>query len=334
MLKEKLIRIAAVLGALAALVALVTAFGLALVPRSQAKPEDYLAYSLGDLDRVADDKILYREDAPVKVPAGADESLAGLCLLPDGGLAVSGGPSLFVYDRSRTFVRQFTVGAPAAALAVRPGTNPPALYVALRDHLEIWSVDGRKLDEWTSLGEKALIASIAVSPEAVYAADAGDKNVVQYDSGGRLVRFITLKTGDGGSGFLVPGVCFDVAAGVDGSLWAVDPGRRRVCRVSPTGEILAAWGKTSTALDGFYGCCNPVNVALFPDGSFAVQEKGLLRIKLYGRTGAFQGVVAGPKSFHPSLSSLDLAVGPDGTVYAADSHLKTIRVFTRKGEGR
>ncbi|MBN2354436.1 MAG: hypothetical protein JXD23_17830 [Spirochaetales bacterium] len=333
MLKENLVRIAAVLGALAALVALVTAFGLALAPRAQAKPEDYLAYSLEGLDQVPEDKILYREAEPVKVPAGADDSLAGLCLLPDGGSALSGGSSIFVFDRSRTLVRTFSVGAPAVALCVKPGTTPPALYVAMRDHLEIWSVDGRKLDEWTSLGEKALIASIAASGSAVYAADAGDKNIVQYDTGGRLIRFITLKADGGDSGFLIPGAYFDVAFG-DGSLWAVDPGRHRVCKISPDGEILAAWGRTSAELDGFCGCCNPVNIALFPDGSFAVQEKGLLRIKLYDRTGAFQGVVAGPASFHPSVKSLDLAVGSGGTVYAADSHLKEVRIFTRKGAGR
>jgi DNA-binding beta-propeller fold protein YncE len=328
MLKEKLARIAAVLGALAVLAALVVAFGLAMVPRAQEKPGNYIAYSLEGLDKVSEDEILYREAAPVKVPAAPDAALTGVCLLPGGGFAVSGGAAVFVYDAGRALARTIAASGPVLALAAGAGR----IYLGMSDHVEVWSADGRPLDEWASLGEKALVASLAAAKDAVYVADAGDKNVAQYDPGGRLVRFISLKNSDG-SGFLVPGVCFDVAVDASGSLWAVDPGRRRVLKISPAGEILAAWGKTSTALDGFSGCCNPVNIALFPDGSFVAQEKGLLRIKLYDRNGAFLGVVAGPTSFDASLSSLDLAAGADGTVYAVDDHLKSVRIFVKKGEG-
>jgi hypothetical protein len=328
--REKLIRIAAVLGAVAALIALVVVFGLAMLPRAQAKPENYIAYSLEGLDNIPENKILYREAAAIPVPADA---LGGLCLLPGGGLAVAGDSSVFIFNKNRALTRTIAVAAPVIALAAQASVSSAVLYLGMRDHIEVYGVDGRQKDEWASLGEKALIASVAVSNDSIYAADAGNKNIACWDSGGRLKRFIGLKNPDG-NGFLVPGTCFDIAPAGDNALWAVDPGRLRVVKISADGGIRAAWGTPSPALDGFSGCCNPVNIALFPDGSFVVQEKGLLRIKLYDRNGRFTGAVAGPKSFHESLTSLDLAVSQDGTVYAVDTYRKAVRVFVKKEGGR
>jgi hypothetical protein len=64
-----------------------------------------------------------------------------------------------------------------------------------------------------------------------------------------------------------------------------------------------------------------------------VQEKGILAVKLFSKDGSFNGIVAGPDSFHESLSSLDLAASPAGEVYVVDTFTKTVRVFVRKGTG-
>jgi hypothetical protein len=133
--------------------------------------------------------------------------------------------------------------------------------------------------------------------------------------------------------FLIPGVCFDVALDSAGMLWAVDPGRLRVLKLSATGDILSVWGKASPLLDGFSGCCNPVHIALFSDDSFVVQEKGIVRIILFTKEGVFAGVVAGPAGFHESLSTLDIATGPGKEVYVVDSFLKAVRVFRPKDKG-
>jgi hypothetical protein len=138
-----------------------------------------------------------------------------------------------------------------------------------------------------------------------------------------------LKTPDG-TGFLIPGVCFDVAAGTGTGLWAVDPGRLRVVKLSKEGDILFSWGKAAPTLEGFSGCCNPTHIALLPGGGFVAQEKGLRRIKVYDGRGRLTGVVAGARSFHPSLTLMDVAVAENGDIYVVDTAARAVRVFSLK----
>jgi len=50
-------------------------------------------------------------------------------------------------------------------------------------------------------------------------------------------------------------------------------------------------------VQGFAGCCNPVHLAVLPNREFVTSEKGLSRVKIYSRDGAFVCVVAGPEMF-------------------------------------
>ncbi|MBM3243119.1 hypothetical protein FJZ31_43220, partial [Candidatus Poribacteria bacterium] len=54
---------------------------------------------------------------------------------------------------------------------------------------------------------------------------------------------------------------------------------------------LVGLGYLSMDIDGFCGCCNPVNFAMLPDGRFVTCEKGLPRVKIYDADGTFSGVV-------------------------------------------
>jgi hypothetical protein len=90
-------------------------------------------------------------------------------------------------------------------------------------------------------------------------------------------------------------------------------------------------------LEGFAGCCNPVHLAILPNGNFITYEKGLDRIKIYGPTGNFECVVAGPGSFkgksdfHCSQATLvnDMASDPEGNIYVLDAY-NLVRIYARK----
>jgi hypothetical protein len=340
-LKEKAIRWLTGIGAAAVAAGLAIVFALGLAPRAQARPENYLVYSTAGLNDIPENKILYRETDSVRVPLASGAELRAVCLLPGGGFAAGGGETLFLFDAQRIVRKTIAAGGAVNALAaetVPAGSTGPAgtvVYCARPDQVAVFSPAGELLAEWAPLGERARLSSLAVSGAEglLYAADAGNKNIIAFDRGGRLKGLITLKTTDE-TGFLIPGVSFDIAIGARGDLWATDPGRRRVVWIGALGIIIAEWGKSGTAPGEFTGCCNPVHIALFPDGSFAAQEKGLLRITLYDPRGRFRGVAVGPKSFHERNTTLDLAVSANGDILVADPRQKAIRVFSRKGAGR
>jgi hypothetical protein len=114
------------------------------------------------------------------------------------------------------------------------------------------------------------------------------------------------------------------------------------------GDFELAWGEASMGIEGFCGCCNPVNFSLLPDGRFVTSEKGLPRIKVYEADGAFAGVVAGPRDFDANKRAccssaavsaplddvsicqsggIDVAADARGRVMALDPVDRVVRVF-------
>jgi hypothetical protein len=147
-------------------------------------------------------------------------------------------------------------------------------------------------------------------------------------------------------GLVLPSPYLDVEIGRDRQVWVNNPGRHRVEVYSPEGELCRVWGKASMALPGFCGCCNPVNLALTPEGQCVTFEKGLPRVKVYAADGELATVVAGPELFEDSARAaaitdadesayggLDGVVDSKGRVYVLDLMGQRIRVFRRKSGG-
>jgi hypothetical protein len=127
----------------------------------------------------------------------------------------------------------------------------------------------------------------------------------------------------------------------DGLLRVTNPGRHRVEAYTVDGHLELAWGKPSAGIDGFCGCCNPINIALLPDGRMVTCEKGLPRVKIYREDGTLESVVAGTETFPENakfsmnlaagkLGGLDAAVDSKGRVYILDPVTGVVRVMARK----
>ncbi|MHC4639708.1 MAG: NHL repeat-containing protein, partial [Planctomycetota bacterium] len=126
------------------------------------------------------------------------------------------------------------------------------------------------------------MTSIAVYENNVFAADAGNRIVMRYDTQGKLINTIGQKNTERNiPGFLIPSPYFDLAVGKDGLLRVVNPGLHRIEAYTFDGDLEFWWGRTSTLVEGFCGCCNPVNFAILDDRSFVTCEKGLVRVKIY-----------------------------------------------------
>jgi hypothetical protein len=93
------------------------------------------------------------------------------------------------------------------------------------------------------------------------------------------------------------------------------------------GEFETVWGKGSSSVADFFGCCNPAQLAVLPDGNFVTAEKGLPRVKVYSRDGRFQTVVAGPSQLTDTPA--DLAADHRGRVLVLDGRAAKVRVFEK-----
>jgi hypothetical protein len=218
------------------------------------------------------------------------------------------------------------------------------LYVGLRDRIEVYDAKGQRKAEWSRPGAKTWLSGIAVSENDVFAADSGGRVLLRYDRSGKLLGRIGERNKDRDiPGFVLPSPFLDVERHRDGLLRVNNPGRHRIEVYTVEGDFELAWGKPSAAIEGFCGCCNPINLAMLADGRYVTCEKGLPRVKVYSAQGEFESVVAGPESFAENArvgagegsgatvkAGLDAVADVQGRIFILDLVAADIRVMVRK----
>lgn len=202
------------------------------------------------------------------------------------------------------------------------------IFVGLRDHVEVFDGPGANKTVWPSLGARARLTSLAIAGDECWAADAGNRVVWRLDEAGRILGQVGRRDAAREiPGLVTPSPHLDVAAGRDGNLHVANPGRHLVETYTKAGDRVESWGESSIMPDGFAGCCNPTDIALFPDGRVATAEKGIPRVKIYGADGAFKELVAAPDDLSPGAVGLDLAIDGDGRICVLDPGIGAVRIF-------
>ena len=295
-------------------------------------------YDIRELTRIDPDLILYEESADA-IDTGFAAS-HGIAVDSKGSIYVAGDQAVRIFSDRGVILGKIELAEAPRCLSVVPDGM---MYVGLKDHVEVYDAQGQRQASWESLGPDALLTSIAVSDDNVFLADAGNRVVVRCDPAGKIISHIGKKESFRNvPGFVIPSPYFDLAVTGDGLLRAVNPGRLRVEAYTYDGDLEFWWGTPSVAIDGFCGCCNPVNIAVLPDGGFITCEKGLVRVKVYDSEGEFQGVVAGPSQLvregeakvcelpeQCQAGGFDVAVDPAGRVIVLDTIKNIVRIFTR-----
>lgn len=259
----------------------------------------------------------------------------------DGAVYIAGDQKLEIYENESPVVRRIELGSEPTCLGIDlDGT----IIVGLTDHLGFMDSYGVVTAEWKKPAETALLTSVAVDKDHVYAADALNKVVWRFDRQGNVLNQIGKKDEDRNiPGLVIPSPYFDIAIYSDGLLRVVNPGRHLIEAYTPGGDREWAWGKTAIVIDGFSGCCNPVALAILSDGRFVTAEKGLVRVKIYDTEGEFETVVAGPDQLgwieplrvcetpeECKLMSLDIAIGSDDRIYVLNTVQNTVQTFEPK----
>jgi hypothetical protein len=324
--------------ALAVVVGIVSVVKLDVAGNKGSGLSKEFKYDIAKLAHVDPNLIVYEESArSISTGFTAARSIA---VDANGSIYVAGDKSIRIFTANGSQLDEIDLEQTPGCLAV---AADGAIFVGLRDHVEVYDAKGKLLASWRSLGPDAILTSIAVSEEDVFVADAGGRVVVRYDRQGNVIARIGRKdTEKNAPGFVIPSAYFDLAVSGDGLLRVVNPGKLRVDAYTFDGYFEFSWGHRSVDVDGFCGCCNPVNIAVLPGGGFVTCEKGLVRVKIYDSQGEFQGVVAGPAQLvrdgdvrvcdlpeECQAGGFDVAVDSTGRVYVLDTIKNVVRTFTR-----
>ncbi|HEY5915565.1 MAG TPA: hypothetical protein VJA21_33695 [Verrucomicrobiae bacterium] len=324
----------------AGLVALgATLAGNGLVSGAEKKKEgNPFAYDVERLGKVDPKLIAYEQAA--KFAAGTREPRR-IAAGGDGRLYIAGKSGVTILGPEGGVISTIALAEPARCVALAADGS---VHIGVRDHLEVFDREGQRLKVWESPGKKTWFTGLAVGESDVFAADSGNRVILRYDRSGKVAGRIGEKNKDHNvPGLIAPSPYIDVALGKDGLLRVNNPGRHCVETYTVGGDLELSWGKPSAAIDGFCGCCNPVALALLPDGSCVTCEKGLPRVKVYAADGTFQSVVAGPDSFPENakagsihdlsdgtIGGLDAAVDTQGRVYVLDLVAGDVKVLRKK----
>ena len=284
--------------------------------------------------------IIYKESAePLKTGFTSTHAIA---LDSQGFIYIAGDKSVRIFTESGKLLDEIVLPSVPHSLTV---ADDGKIYVGIINHIAVYNRQGKTLASWDSLGDRALLTSIAVSGSDVFVADAGNRIILHYDINGNLINRIGRKDTDRNiPGFIIASPYFDLVMRRDALLRVVNPGLRRIEAYTFDGDLEFWWGKSSMSIEGFCGCCNPINIAVLGDDSFVTCEKGLGRIKIYDPEGAFVGVVAGPEQLGVTAhvcntpeqcqrGGFDVAVDTQDRIFVLDTIKNVVKIFTRKKAG-
>ncbi len=315
------------------------------VKRFPGKPQGTATPPLGDeftydvARYQKSDPALIRYEEVMRFPCGLERA-RNLTAGPDGSIWVAGTGG----------IRRFSnMGAPLLTIEMDQPVHSIALgktgeiLAGMAGKISVLDDSGTETAIWSDYPENFLPTSIALVGDRIFVADAGNRVVLKLDSAGNKTGVIGEKDPARNiAGFRVPSPYFCVRMAPDGLLRVTNPGEHRIEAYTFEGDLEGGWGKSSFAVEGFCGCCNPVSFDIFPDGAFVTCEKGLPRVKLYDPDGNFTGLVAGPEAFPEYLnaanagtpnslgSGIYTAIDPQGRVLVLDGVGGTVRIMKTK----
>ena len=300
--------------------------GISLLKEESGRnTENPFEYKLDRFKEIEEKLLNYAEETPIKIDY---KNYFSICIDRSDLLYVSVDKKILIYNNDRAHISAFDLNESAYCIEL---DLEGRIYLGMADHIEVYDRDGVKKEIWKSLGNDAIITSLAADQKFVYAADAGNLIIWKYDKNGNLIGEIGKKNLKKDiPGFIIPSPYFDVNIDPDGFLWTANTGRHSLENYTSDGSFRTSWGNPSMELEGFAGCCNPSHFAILKNGSFVTSEKGIARIKVYNRLGKLESVVAGPDQFIEGTVDLDLAVDSKQRIYTLDHKKKAIRIFSKK----
>jgi sugar lactone lactonase YvrE len=260
------------------------------------------------------------------MPGEFRRSLSGLALGPAGAVYALGDDEVRVFEAGGRLARTWRAPGEASCLSVAPdgrvAVGSPGgvdLYSGTGDHVGRIAAGTRE--------KPADVTAVRLVRDSLLVADAATRVIRRYDLRGNELGVIGAQNKTGG--FMLPNRNLDFDIDAEGVIYAADTGRHQVTSWTLDGTMVGSFGKFGMARpEDFVGCCNPVNVAVAPDGSLVTAEKAVARVKVFSRDRRLLAVI-GPEHFDPMCRHIHIAVDSTGRIVAADPERRTIASFER-----
>jgi sugar lactone lactonase YvrE len=253
-------------------------------------------------------------------PGQFSTSLRGLAVDAHGQLYAAGDSGITVFDAAGRLKRRWSTMRPVLSVAV---AGDGTVYAGQTGQIEIFDPAGKLVNAWRDEALLGRVTALGFVPDGVLAGDAADRAIRHFDRHGKFLN--NIGKDNPVHGLLIPNGVVDFAVDAHGVIHAANPGKHRVERYLPSGELLGHIGRFhGTDPAGFGGCCNPTNVAV--RDRIYVTEKAGPRAKVYDFSGNLQGVIASA-AFDPNCKNMSVAVDGRGLVYVADTVKLAIFVF-------
>ena len=180
--------------------------------------------------------------------------------------------------------------------------------------------------------------SLILTSDSLFVADSGNRCLYRFVSGELIAKTFGLAQprnihfslwDDTFRGFVVYASPITMTISpTNDLLYITNPGRHRVEVFTQNGTYRPdlSWGEPSGDLDGFVGCCNPIDIAALDDGRILTVEKAISRIKIYGTDGKLDCVVAGPDTLDEVPAKLGRTPAEPGGRYFSAVPLSNGRI--------
>jgi hypothetical protein len=237
-----------------------------------------------------------------------------------GQVYAAGDSEVKVFDAAGRLQHRWPTARPVLSVAV---AGDGSVYAGELREIEIFDGSGKLLDTWRDEQLLCRVTAIGFLPDSVLAGDAADRAIRRFDRHGRFLN--NIGKDNRVNGLLIPNGVVSFGVDAQGVIHAANPGKHRVERYTPAGELLGHIGRFD-GVDpaGFTGCCNPTNVAV--RDAIYVTEKAGPRAKVYDFGGKLVAVIA-TDVFDPNCKNMSIATDARGSVYVADTVKLAIFVF-------
>jgi hypothetical protein len=258
------------------------------------------------------------------MPGEFRRSLSGVCLGPRDAVCALGDDEVRTFDAGGRVARSWKAPERASCLDVAADGS---VVVGSTGRVDLYSGTGAHIGGFAAgIHDKPVdVSAVRLAGDSVLVADVGARVIRRYDLRGNERGVIGAQNKTGG--FMLPNKSLDFDVDGAGVIYATDTGRHQVTSWTLDGAMVGAFGRFGMARpEDFVGCCNPVNVAVAPDGCIVTAEKMIARVKIFSKDRRLLAVI-GPEHFDPMCRHIHIAVDSTGRIVAADPERRTIAVF-------
>ena len=186
----------------------------------------------------ASDPALLRYEEIARFPVGLARA-RNLAVAPDSAIFVCGTGGIRKFSAKGAPILAIPLDMPVYSIAIRPSGE---IFAGQAGKIARFDASGVAAGVWSDLPEGLLPTSIALTMDAVFVADAGNRVVLKLDAAGKKTGVIGARDPARNiSGFVVPSPYFCVRMGRDGLLRVTNPGEHRIEAYTMDGDLETFW---------------------------------------------------------------------------------------------